>query len=259
MKNCIILGSGRSGTSLTAGLLSRAGYYMGDEIMPARDANPKGFFESQEINDLNEDIIKLVTPQRLKIRKWEFFNDRPAKYQRWLSRIPLSTEMKRTPEIERRIFEKIQQQPYCFKDPRFSYTLPIWRPFLENTVYIVVFRHPYSTAQSILKECREADYLRDLKINMEQVLEGWQLMYEHIFKAEKEMGGEWLYIHYEQILNGEAFLKIEKTTQSKIYQEFVEKKLYRNQEKELVPSYLSGIYHKLCKKADYKLEMCPEE
>jgi len=44
MKNCIILGSGRSGTSMVAGTLAKSGYFMGDNLYPARESNPKGFF-----------------------------------------------------------------------------------------------------------------------------------------------------------------------------------------------------------------------
>jgi len=57
MKNCIILGSGRSGTSMLAGCLAKSGYFMGDNLYPAREANPKGFFEDPEINAINEMLI----------------------------------------------------------------------------------------------------------------------------------------------------------------------------------------------------------
>jgi hypothetical protein len=54
MRDCIVLGSGRSGTSMVAGALAKAGYFMGDRLYPARDANPLGFFEAPEINSINE-------------------------------------------------------------------------------------------------------------------------------------------------------------------------------------------------------------
>ena len=44
-RNCLILGSGRSGTSMAAGILARAGYFMGAELWPADIGNPKGYFE----------------------------------------------------------------------------------------------------------------------------------------------------------------------------------------------------------------------
>ena len=57
MRNCIILGSGRSGTSMVAGSVAGAGYHMGDQLHAARISNPKGFFESSEINDINEALL----------------------------------------------------------------------------------------------------------------------------------------------------------------------------------------------------------
>jgi hypothetical protein len=46
-RNCLILGSGRSGTSLAAGILAQAGYFMGDELWPVNIGNPKGQFEDR--------------------------------------------------------------------------------------------------------------------------------------------------------------------------------------------------------------------
>ena len=67
MKNCLILGSGRSGTSMLAGTLYREGLYIGDRVMPPTPGNPKGYFESFDIQDLNEDILKQVEIQRGRI------------------------------------------------------------------------------------------------------------------------------------------------------------------------------------------------
>ena len=57
MKNCIILGSGRSGTSMLGGILHNAGYFMGDNLYPPSISNPKGFFENPRINRINELIL----------------------------------------------------------------------------------------------------------------------------------------------------------------------------------------------------------
>ena len=49
MKDCIVLGSGRSGTSMVAGCLHGANYFMGDDLMPPTAGNPKGIFESYTV------------------------------------------------------------------------------------------------------------------------------------------------------------------------------------------------------------------
>ncbi len=50
----LVLGSPRSGTSATAGVLSYLGIDFGDadDLLPASDMNPKGFFQSQEFEQL---------------------------------------------------------------------------------------------------------------------------------------------------------------------------------------------------------------
>src|ERR1700726_1587163 len=64
MRNCIILGCGRSGTSLASGLLAGSGYFMGDHLYPPSEGNPKGYFEDQDVNAINEDLLEPVIPAR---------------------------------------------------------------------------------------------------------------------------------------------------------------------------------------------------
>jgi Uncharacterized protein conserved in bacteria len=63
MRNCLILGSGRSGTSMVAGTLASAGYFIGDNLYPRLASNPKGFFEDPEINAINEDLLARILPK----------------------------------------------------------------------------------------------------------------------------------------------------------------------------------------------------
>jgi len=56
--------------------------------------------------------------------------------------------------------------PLCYKDPRFSYTLPAWLPCLHDTRRICIFREPGLTAESIVTECRTMPYLANLEMNV---------------------------------------------------------------------------------------------
>lgn len=49
-----VVGTGRSGTSLAAGILQRLGVHMGDRFVPANHTNPAGHWEDVEFHDLNE-------------------------------------------------------------------------------------------------------------------------------------------------------------------------------------------------------------
>ena len=254
VQNCLILGSGRSGTSMVAGTLAKSGYYMGNNLYPAREGNPKGFFEAPEINSINEDLIGQVVKKRppLFLAKW-FLRDRPRRGQLWLAHIPVSTNIPTPLSVKERIEEAVEEQPYCFKDPRFSYTLPAWRPFLKNVVFICVFRDPATTAASILKECRNADYLHDLKITFEQALNVWTLMYKHILEIHCHEG-DWLFLHYDQVLYGNGLDQIEILTGAKVDRSFPEGTLKRTRPSGLAIEESRSVYKELCNLAHTKPE-----
>jgi len=252
MRNIIILGSGRSGTSMVAGTLAKTSYFMGNNLIRGRDANPKGFFEDREINKINDELLAQVLPKRLFFLGRSFFNDRPIDGQRWLARLPLNTSIPITQEFYERIHQFTQKEPYCFKDPRFSYTLPVWRPHLKNIGFLCIFREPGSTANSILKECKTAPYLRNrISINFRQAIEVWTLMYSHILEIHRHEG-EWLFLHFNQVLNGEGIERLESFTEAPVDFSFPDPKLRRSSSNFSVPERTNEIYQLLCEAAEYK-------
>ena len=252
MKNCIILGSGRSGTSMVAGTLRHAGYYMGDDLLPAKTANPKGFFEAREINRINEDLLAQVTPRRPPGLLGTFFRHRPKTDQRWLAIVPVGEDIPCPPPIAQRITTQTKHSPFCFKDPRFSYTLPCWRPFLRDTVFICVFREPARTVHSILKECREAHYLRNqLSMNYARALRVWTLTYQHILEIHRRVG-TWAFIHYEQMLEGPAIPKLEALLNVRVDHQFPDQRLKRSPDNGAVGPQVLAVYRQLCELAGYR-------
>lgn len=267
MRNVIILGSGRSGTSMVAGTLSKAGYFMGKSFWETRDANPKGFFEDVEINEINEDILEPVIPKRLHIpgikirrlrlhiRERVFFRNRPSKWHRWLAYVPVKVTISSSPEIGDRISKITQHEPYCLKDPRFSYTLPVWKPYLKDTVFICVFRDPASTAASILKECQSVDHLKDeirgVRLSWNQVLKTWTAMYEHILEKHCREG-EWLFMHYNQAVSQEGLDRLEDFTGAFVDRSFPDVNIRRTFSENVVPKKAVQIYQKLCDLANYQ-------
>jgi hypothetical protein len=251
MRNCLILGSGRSGTSMLAGTLAKAGYFMGDNLYPARESNPKGFFEDPVVNGINEEILeplnfKLTHP----IGRW--FEDYQLTYgQRWLERVPIRSRIPTPASVVDTIKKVTEQVPFCFKDPRFSYTLPVWRPYLKNTVFLCIFREPAATAASIIKECKDIDYLQGVNINFDIALEVWTLMYRHIVEKHRHEG-EWLFIHYKQVLNGEILDNLELFTGAAVDRAFPERSLQRSSVDRVIPTATKRIYKKLCELADFR-------
>ncbi|MBC2716522.1 MAG: hypothetical protein HF978_14550 [Desulfobacteraceae bacterium] len=256
MRNILILGAGRSGTSMVAGTLAKAGYFMGEQLIKARETNPKGFFEDIEVNSINEDILARVVPRRpqfipRKIRKY-FFRKRPARGQRWLAKVPLNTKIPLTSDSKHRIEKLTSNISYCFKDPRFSYTLPNWRPFLDNTFFVCVFREPSITVESILKECRRAKYLHSLAINREDIFDVWTLMYSHILETHC-FTGKWLFLHFDQVVTGNGLERLAGFAGANVDTDFPDIKLKRSKQYFENRSDSWQCYVKLCELADYKI------
>jgi hypothetical protein len=252
MHNLIILGSGRSGTSLAAGVLRNSGYFMGENLWEATPSNPKGYFESEEINFNNERILSSVLPRRPNgvLGKLPFLRARPGKSQMWLACVPIETTMVCDDGVKGEISRLTEREPFCFKDPRFSYTLPCWRPFLRDTRFVVVFRHPADTAESMLKECKERSYLGGLRISRRKTLECWELMYLHILRHHR-CGGEWLFLHYDQLLSGEGLNLLESFSEGTVDLEFPDKQLKRSVSRAVVPGSMLELYERLLQHAAY--------
>jgi hypothetical protein len=207
VRSCLILGSARSGTSMLAGSLKVAGYYMGEHLWEPRDSNPLGFFEDEEINAINELLIAGVTKPRPRGILARAHRGRPTFGQRWLSRVPVGTPIPCPVELRARIQTQAMRAPFSFKDPRFCYTLPVWRPFVGDAAFLCIFREPSRTAQSILKECRDVPYLHDLSMSFTRAVQVWILMYRHVLETHRH-AGDWLFLHYDQVLNGSASSRI---------------------------------------------------
>ena len=111
-----ITGMHRSGTSLVANLLSLCGLYLGKEedLMPATVDNPKGYWENREFLVLSNEVLAELGGD------WEFL---PATHEGWAEEArlhPLRTK------AEILLQEFGGHEPWGWKDPRTSLTLPFW-------------------------------------------------------------------------------------------------------------------------------------
>ena len=236
---------------MVAGSLATAGYFMGEKLHRPKHSNPKGFFEDREINSINEDILAPLVPWRPPVlQKW-IRRDQPLQWQRWLARIPLSANISASANIARRIHRVLNHEPYCFKDPRFSYTLPAWQPYLDGTRYVCVFREPANTVASILKECSTRSYLQSVSINSDQALELWTLCYEHIFDNITHER-EWIFLHFDQVLDGNGLSRLERFTGAKADHSFPDPAFKRSTSDSPVTRRARRTYERLCELAGHK-------
>ena len=137
-----ILGMHRSGTSAVAGFLAKAGFFAGeeDDLLPAAEDNPKGFFERADVNALNDDLLERLgatgtghpgAPSWRSVRR----SGGPRSTRCWA---PLAAEA--------------AGRPLVLKDPRISLLLPAWLPALDDRFEIIlVDRNPIDVALSVRK------------------------------------------------------------------------------------------------------------
>lgn len=136
-----VLGMHRSGTSALTGLLCAFGANPGNDLLPANDSNPKGFFESQAIVDLNNKILQVagsswddLTPLQVDWFKLPAVQELKSSITAFFSSESLSTEVS------------------VIKDPRLSLTLPLWLEALEDLGItpgvVICSREPGAVAES---------------------------------------------------------------------------------------------------------------
>lgn len=255
-KRLFVLGAGRSGTSLLAGLFRHCGLFMGDSAYRSRAANPHGFFEDREVNAINEALLAPLLPPPA-TPDAPYGRDALGEGQRWLARLPLELQPQASPELQQRIAALYARGASCFKDPRFCHTLAVWRqllpePELEQTACLCVFRHPAVVLASVLREVQSAPYLQALAISTAQVLESWCSHYRHVL-THHAASGRWLFLAYEQLLEPAALDRLEAFTGHRLDRQLPQPSLNRsrlNPDLSLSDPVLA-LYRELCSRAQF--------
>jgi hypothetical protein len=113
----LVAGSGRSGTSLFAGILQRLGYTVPGPEVPADDTNPRGFAESQWVVDFHT---------RLLARAGVRVSD--ARPSAWADAARAGLEAEVAADLRAWLAGQLSDSAHLIvKDPRISWFLPLWR------------------------------------------------------------------------------------------------------------------------------------
>jgi hypothetical protein len=205
MRNLLILGTGRSGTSMVAALFRKSGAYLGDNLLSARIGNPFGYYEDPDINRLNADVIAQILARSWTTRflPWTVHPIHRRAEASWLAAPWHLPRIQPDARATAAMRAKLARQPFCLKDPRFCVTLPTWRPLLPpDTRYLVVFRDPQRTADSMLRDSleREDD---PLPIDALWAAVLWWRTYRRLLR-DLSRTGDWLFVHYDDVLSGAA-------------------------------------------------------
>ncbi len=133
-----IAGMHRSGTSMVAKLLRDGGLYLGDDadLMPAGDDNPEGFWEYADIVTLNDAVLAEMGGA------WDLPPDPPADWD-----APRFDALRATATSQAARFAGYD--PWGWKDPRNSLTVPFWRSAVGPLKVVCVVRNPLEVALSL--------------------------------------------------------------------------------------------------------------
>lgn len=253
MRNVIVLGAARSGTSMLMGTLAKAGYFMGEELK-AGYGHANGVFETRNINRINEELLDTVVRRRptMRLLRRRFikrlFWHRVGRGQGAFARLPVDTEFPSPPALIERIERLTQREPFCFKDPRLIYTLPVWRPYLRDTVFICMFRNPSHTAESLVEMNWTPEYFA---LDFEKALDVWRHMYLHVLRKHRREG-EWLFVNYDQLLNGQAMDRLEAFTGAPVDRSFPDPSKNHRSSGRVPPAEVQDVYLQLCELAEYE-------
>lgn len=171
-----IAGMHRSGTSTVAQMLYRLGLYLGreEDLFAASSANEDGFWENERFVGLNEAIL------RSHASGWDLPPDLEPGWQRGERLASLRDEA-------RRLIEDFEgEEPWGWKDPRTSLTLPFWLDLLPNMKAVVCLRNPLEVANSLRKR-GSASILSGLNL--------WKVYNERLMDTLEE--GRYIVTHYE--------------------------------------------------------------
>ncbi len=131
-KNVIILTNGLSGSSVTAGLLARGGYWTGDSTFIKKDYNTN---ENNELIELNKTIM----------RSLGYHDD----YKRAFSREAIDMIARRHDELDKTPYREFVERcnanrPWVWKDPRLWLTIRFWRHVLDmDDVQFILLSRDY--------------------------------------------------------------------------------------------------------------------
>ena len=133
-----IAGMHRSGTSMVARLLQACGLFLGPEKELEGDSNNgEQHWENVKVVALNDEILNRLGGS------WHHPPEFRAGWERTVEITPL------IPSAKKLIKRLGVRQPWGWKDPRNSLTLPFWRQLIPDLRVVICVRNPLEVAHSL--------------------------------------------------------------------------------------------------------------
>lgn len=157
----IITGMHRSGTSLTAGLLNKAGLHVGIRLNPGAPGNPRGYFENLDFVRLHERIFNSLGYGR---EGWIFDS---------ITKVPAHFYA----DAQETIALNACLDMWGFKDPRAALLLDFWHEISPRSKFLFTVRAPWQVADSLFRRGDEF-----FKSNPRIAIEVWHAYNENILR-----------------------------------------------------------------------------
>jgi hypothetical protein len=255
MRNAIILGTGRSGTSMVAATFRSSGAFMGDQLIPASTSNPHGYYEDRQINELNNDLIRKIIGYNFlgwKIRRMFFPPAHMFHQALWLAAPRRLRDIQLTGDLVSRIRSFAEREPFCYKDPRFSVTLPTWSPYLSgNTRFIVVFRDPMRMVDSMMRDTRE-QYDPPLPIPANWGWTCWKRTYSRLLEWS-ERSENWMIVRYDGMFDEKSRSRLSEFVDASLDFSQINPRVSRTSSHEWPDTPIArtcrSLYEQLCERA----------
>lgn len=200
----IIIGMHRSGTSLVAKVLEKAGIFMG----VIKDHN----YEAMHFLSLNQQTLWAAGASWLdpKVPAQEFYRTIPE-HELYREHFRLNTSFQK-------LANSLKKPDWGWKDPRNTFTLAMWLEMFPQAKVIHVFRNGEEVAKSLRKRNNKPGEVHDSRLNdMEFNLALWD-KYLQQARSFQGLGHRFLEINYADIVSGnaEAIGKLEKFCNRKL-------------------------------------------
>lgn len=167
-----ITGMHRSGTSLTTSWFARCGLYVGEDLGPANQSNPKGHFEDQEFVLFQANAVGRVYPSSFG----------------WKVTEPKFLRFNEIEEQQAREFldkKSAEHQYWGWKDPRSVLFLEHWREISPETKFFLVWRSYVDVVESLLKRAKVQNI--DLtKVSLSQSIRIWAAYNRLVVEFKKQ-------------------------------------------------------------------------
>ncbi|MBL4903758.1 MAG: hypothetical protein JKY62_14070 [Desulfocapsa sp.] len=173
----VILGAGRTGTSLLTKLLVGLGMSISPNLIPLSEQNTEGFFEDKEIVTTHINLLSFLKSHPYLPLNKDFLKTKG-----------ISSFINRLLEITHKNINSTKTL-WGFKDPRTLILLPLWmRVFNSGKIiprYILTVRDPRSVVESMHKQYNDSTEIAELS----WLLRNCEALYQ--------TGGNCFVVHYE--------------------------------------------------------------